>query len=199
MFEKSGKNGKREKTYKILYIYTIYMTSRTITTIDLTTGDIPVVTTRNETAQERRRNTRRPLGEITSQEINQAINMGEPVSRNRRRRTRQVEMTEDNKENVPPQEGRGMKSGNPWIQHVKDFAKAKGIPYWQALKSPQAKSSYQKLSAGKGVKGKGFNIGRAFRNLGKKIAKPFEIGGVNPFEAGYKFGYNTVGPALVGK
>ena len=171
------------------------MTSRTITTIDLTTGEIPVVTTRNETAQERRRNNRRPLGEITSQEINQAINMGEPLSRNRRRRTRQVEMTQENKENVPPQEGRGqMKSGNAWIQHVKDFAKAKGIPYWKALKSPECRSSYQKLSAGKG-----FNIGRAFRNLGKTIAKPFEISGVNPFEAGYKFGYSTVAPALLGK
>ena len=74
------------------------MTSRTITTIDLTTGDIPVVTTRNETAQERRRNNRRPLGEITSQEINQAINMGEPLSRTRRRRTRRVESRNDGRE-----------------------------------------------------------------------------------------------------
>ena len=177
------------------------MTSRRIiTTIDLTGDDGPVVSTRSETAQETRQNTRGPLGEITRQEISQARNMGQPIGRTRGRRiARSVDETSENKENVPPQEGRGMKSGNPWIQHVKDFARSKGIPYWQALKSPQAKSSYQKLSSGKGVKGKGFNIGRAFRNLGKKIAKPFEIGGVNPFEAGYKFGYNTVGPALVGK
>ena len=177
------------------------MTSRRIiTTIDLTGDDGPVVSTRPETAQETRRNTRRPLGEITPVEISQARNMGQPIGRTRgRRRARSVDETED-KENVPPQEGRGMKSGNPWIQHVKDFAKTKGIPYWQALKLPETKSSYQKHSLkGKGVKGKGFNIGRAFRNLGKTIAKPFEIGGVNPFEAGYKFGYNTVGPALVGK
>ena len=148
------------------------MTSRTITTIDLTTGDIPVVTTRNETAQERRRNTRRPLGEITSREINQAINMGEPLSRTRRRRTRRVEMTEENKENAPPQEGSGqMKSGNAWIQHVKDFAKAKGIPYWKALKSPECKTSYKKHS--KVSTGKGVNIGEVFRDLGKTIAKPF--------------------------
>jgi hypothetical protein len=170
-----------------------------ITTVDLT-GDEPVVTQRPVTAQETRRNTRRPLGEISPVEISQAMNMGDTISRNRRRRiTRNVDDTLEDKENVPPQTGRGMKSGNPWIQHVKDFAKEKGIPYWQALKSPETKSSYQKLSAGKGVKGKGINIGRAFRNLGKKIAKPFEIGGVNPFEAGYNFGYSTVGPALLGK
>ena len=180
------------------------MTSRTITTIDLTGDDGPVVSTRPETAQETRQNTRRntgrPLGEITRQEISQARNMGQPIGRTRgRRRAGSVDETSENKENVPPQEGRGMKSGNPWIQHVKDFARSKGIPYWQALKSPQAKSSYQKLSAGKGVKGKGFNIGRAFRNLGKTIAKPFEIAGVNPFDAGYKFGYTTVAPALLGK
>ena len=107
-------------------------------------------------------------------------------------------MTEENKENAPPQEGRGqMKSGNAWIQHVKDFAKAKGIPYWKALKSPECKTSYKKHS--KVSTGKGVDIGKAFRNLGKTIAKPFEIGGVNPFEAGYKFGYSTVGPALLGK
>jgi len=171
-----------------------------ITTVDLT-GDEPVVTQRPETAQETRRNTRRPLGEITRQEISQAMNMGDTISRNRRRRiTRNVDETPENIENVPPQTGRGMKSGNPWIQHVKDFAKEKGIPYWQALKSPETKSSYKKHSLkGKGVKGNGINIGRAFRNLGKNIAKPFQIGGVNPFEAGYKFGYSTVGPALVGK
>jgi len=168
-----------------------------ITTVDLT-GDEPVVTQRPETAQETRRNTRRPLGEITRQEISQAMNMGDTISRNRRRRiTRNVDETPENIENVPPQTGSGMKSGNPWIQHVKDFAKEKGIPYWQALKSPETKSSYQ--MKGKGVKGNGINIGRAFRNLGKNIAKPFQIGGVNPFEAGYKFGYSTVGPALVGK
>jgi len=168
-----------------------------ITTVDLT-GDEPVVTQRPVTAQETRRNTRRPLGEITRQEISQAMNMGDTISRNRRRRiTRNVDETPENIENVPPQTGRGMKSGNPWIQHVKDFAKEKGIPYWQALKSPETKSSYQ--MKGKGVKGNGINIGRAFRNLGKNIAKPFQIGGVNPFEAGYKFGYSTLGPALVGK
>jgi hypothetical protein len=199
MFEKFGKKGKKEKrkkNYKMLYIY--IMTDRMLSIVDLT-GDEPVIIYRPETAQETRRNTRRPLGEITPVEISQAMNMDEPISRNRRRRRRIVDETPENIENVPPQTGRGMKSGNPWIQHVKNFAKAKGIPYWQALKSPETKSSYQKLSAGKGVKGKGINISRAFRNLGKKIAKPFEIGGVNPFEAGYKFGYSTVGPALLGK
>ena len=171
------------------------MTSRTITTIDLTGDDGSVVSTRNETAQERRRTNRRPLEEITTQEINQAMNMSQPISRRRRRRTQIVDETPENKENVQPRiNGGQMKSGNAWIQHVKDFAKAKGIPYWQALKSPECKSSYKKHSSGKGV-----NIGKAFRNLGKTIAKPFEIGGVNPFEAGYKFGYSTVGPALIGK
>jgi hypothetical protein len=175
------------------------MTSRNVSIYDLT-GDELVIIERPETAQETRQRTRIPvLGEITPVEIIQATNMGQPIGRRRRRRVQIVDETPEDKENVPPQTGRGMKSGNPWIQHVKDFAKSKGIPYWQALKSPQAKSSYQKHSTGKGVKGNGINIGRAFRNLGKKIAKPFEIGGVNPFETGYKFGYSTVGPALLGK
>jgi hypothetical protein len=158
---------------KITHIYIYITTDCNVLIVDLT-GDEPVVTERPETAQETRQNTRIPvLGEITPVEISQAINMGDTISRNRQRRRQNVDETPENKENVPPQTGRGMKSGNPWIQHVKDFAKSRGIPYWQALKSPQAKSSYQKLSAGKGVKGNGINIGRAFRNLGKKIAKPF--------------------------
>jgi hypothetical protein len=173
------------------------MTSRNVSIYDLT-GDELVIIERPETAQETRQRTRIPvLGEITPVEVIQATNMGQPIGRNRRRRRQIVEETPEDKENVPPQTGRGMKSGNPWIQHVKDFAKEKGIPYWQALKLPETKSSYK--MKGKGVKGKGVNIGRAFRNLGKTIAKPFEIGGVNPFEAGYKFGYSTVGPALLGK
>ena len=34
--------------------------------------------------------------------------------------------------------------GLPWIQHVKFFAKAKGMKYNEALKSSECKNSYKK-------------------------------------------------------
>jgi hypothetical protein len=33
---------------------------------------------------------------------------------------------------------------NPWIVHVKAFAKAHGMNYAQAIKSPACKASYKK-------------------------------------------------------
>ena len=33
---------------------------------------------------------------------------------------------------------------SPWIQHVKIFAKAKGMKYNEALKSSECKNSYKK-------------------------------------------------------
>jgi hypothetical protein len=33
---------------------------------------------------------------------------------------------------------------SPWIQHVKTFAKAKGMKYNEALKSSECKNSYKK-------------------------------------------------------
>ena len=33
---------------------------------------------------------------------------------------------------------------SPWIQHVKNFAKAKGMKYNEALKSSECKNSYKK-------------------------------------------------------
>ena len=62
------------------------------------------------------------------------------------------------------------------------------MKYWEALKNPATKKAYSKVG------GK-----FSFKNLGKSLAKPFEIGGVNPFEAGYDVGYNTIGPAIAGK
>ena len=32
----------------------------------------------------------------------------------------------------------------PWIQHVKNFAKSKGMKYNEALKSSECKNSYKK-------------------------------------------------------
>jgi len=34
---------------------------------------------------------------------------------------------------------------NPWIMHVKAFAKSHGINYAQAIKSPACKASYRKM------------------------------------------------------
>ena len=65
-------------------------------------------------------------------------------------------------------------SNNPWINHVKAFAKKHNMSYWEALKSGKAKQSY--------VKG------------GTNIFNP-----IDGFKVGYKFGHDTLGPALFGK
>ena len=36
---------------------------------------------------------------------------------------------------------------SPWIQHVKKFAKAKGMKYNEALKSSECKNSYKKKNS----------------------------------------------------
>lgn len=48
-------------------------------------------------------------------------------------------MSEDEDEEM---EGEGVKRSSKWIQHVKKYAKDKGIPYKQAMS--EAKSSYKK-------------------------------------------------------
>lgn len=40
---------------------------------------------------------------------------------------------------------KGKKPANPWITHVKNFAKQEGINYREALKHPGVKSSYKKI------------------------------------------------------
>jgi len=158
-----------------------------IAVIDLT-GDEPVITYVNQII----RPPRRPLGEISTVLADQAVNTDTTI--NRRRNRRRTSTAEVDKENMPqPQEGRGHSaSSNPWIQHVKDFAKEKGITYWEALKSPQCKSSYQKSQGGKGILD---DIKRA----GHTVGDSFKIGKHNPFDAGYKFGHDTLGPAIFGK
>ena len=116
--------------------------------LDLTQGSEPVVSYRDVPV-------RQPLADITRQ----------PRGRRRARQEIDEEQNSENEENVdsstqnrlrgrrqrrraeqsPPlnlQEGIGVKPLNPWIQHVKSFAKQHGITYWKALKSPQCKSSY---------------------------------------------------------
>jgi hypothetical protein len=75
-------------------------------------------------------------------------------------------------------EGIGMQNksgkGNPWINHVRAVAKKHNISYQEALKSGKAKQSYTKG--------------------GTNIFNPFD-----GFKVGYKFGHDTLGPALLGK
>ena len=125
------------------------MATERMLVLDLTQGSEPVVSYRDVEA-------RQPLGDITRQ-------------RRGRRRSRRLEEANDseNEENVDNstqnrlrgrrqrrrraaetpsldlQQGIGLKTSNPWIQHVKAFAKQHGITYWKALKSPQCKSSYK--------------------------------------------------------
>ena len=161
------------------------MSDNQMMVIDLT-QDEPVITYVDRPAP----TPRRALADIT-QELDACRNRGQPrvVSSRRRRRSR----TNNDPENIRPTttttQGNGVKrTPNPWISHVKTFAEKNNMKYWEALKNPATKKAYSKVG------GK-----FSFKNLGKSLAKPFEIGGVNPFEAGYDVGYNTIGPAIAGK
>ena len=166
--------------------------NRQIQMIDLTQGDEPVITyvdnprpplaemssqpsSRRARASTKRRltgveqfsesimNTMRQPPELVVSNTSEATNISDRRRRKRRRR-------EEFRDAI---QGLGSKRGNPWISHVKAFAKQNNISYRDALKHPKTKSSYQK---------------------GGNIFNP-----IDGFKAGYKFGYNTLGPALVGK
>jgi len=123
--------------------------------LDLTQGDEPVITYRDverrqplaniDITRERTRGRRRgrQLEEPSDSDNEENI---DPSRRNRlqgrRVRRRNREQQVENPEALNLQEGIGLKS-NPWIQHIKAFAKSHGISYWKALKSPQCKSSYK--------------------------------------------------------
>jgi len=114
------------------------MTER-MTLIDLT-GDEPVIS-----YIDRIPSNRRPLADITTQVI-QNDNMG--IGRRPRRRRRRNSEDEEAENAAPAVQGSGVGRGNAWINHIKAFAKANNISYWEALKSPQCKMSYRKSSGG---------------------------------------------------
>jgi hypothetical protein len=41
-------------------------------------------------------------------------------------------------------EGVGLKTSNPWMNHVRQFAKEHHLTYWEAIKNPRCKSSYRR-------------------------------------------------------
>jgi hypothetical protein len=41
-------------------------------------------------------------------------------------------------------QGGGIKKKNPWVEHVKQFAKENNIGYFKALSNPKCKSTYKK-------------------------------------------------------
>ena len=47
-------------------------------------------------------------------------------------------------------EGTGLKGnkggnrGNPWMNHVRNFAKEHNLTYWEAMKNPRCKNSYRR-------------------------------------------------------
>ena len=154
--------------------------NRRIEMIDLTQGDEPVITYRD------------PLGDIGSDALRRRGRPLEnpilpenrtPNEANRSVRRRQSQTPASRRRQLESQrafEGFGITkspqtaSNNPWINHVKAFAKKHNMSYWEALKSGKAKQSY--------VKG------------GTNIFNP-----VDGFKVGYKFGHDTLGPALFGK
>ena len=122
------------------------MATERITIIDFTQGDEPVITYRDEPI-------RQPLGDITHQrrgrrrarpvEENHDSENEENIDSSTRNRVRGRRQRRRPEPQIDLQQGIGVKSSNPWIQHVKSFAKQHGITYWKALKSPQCKSSYK--------------------------------------------------------
>ena len=134
--------------FRDINIRTLYMATERILVLDLT-GPEPVTSYRDIEV-------RRPLADITHQrrgrrrarsvEENHDSDNEENVSsstRNRLRGRRQRRRRATETPSLDLQEGIGIKTSNPWIQHVKSFAKQHGITYWKALKSPQCKSSYK--------------------------------------------------------
>ena len=77
-------------------------------------------------------------------------------------------------------QGKGMsKRPNPWISHVKNFARERGLTYSNALKHPQVKANYQKGGSFLGDLKKGFKkVGKVLKpampiakEVGKEVAK----------------------------
>ena len=154
--------------------------NRRIEMIDLTQGDEPVITYRD------------PLGDIGSNALRRRSRPLEhaalqenrtPNEANRSVRRRQSQPPASRRRQLESQrafEGIGITkspqiaSNNHWINNVKAFAKKHNMSYWEALKSGKAKQSY--------VKG------------GTNIFNP-----IDGFKVGYKFGHDTLGPALFGK
>ena len=167
--------------------------------IDLTQGDEPVITyvanprpalrelSRNQSSQRQRRGTvnrvdarRRATGfeNLDDSYFNMLRQPSELIDENtsanpnissRQRRVRR--RREQFNEAI---QGLGTRRPiNPWIAHVQNFAKQNNISYRDALKNPKTKASYKK---------------------GGNIFNPLD-----GFKAGYKFGHDTLGPALFGK
>ena len=112
--------------------------------LDLTQGPEPVVTFRNVevrqslgdiTHQRRGRRRAQPVDQENDSENEENIDRStQNRVRGRRQRRRRTDPQLD------LQQGIGVKA-NPWIQHVKAFAKSHGITYWKALKSAECKKA----------------------------------------------------------
>jgi hypothetical protein len=55
---------------------------------------------------------------------------------------------------------------NGWITHVKQFAVKNKMSYSQAIKNPQCKAGYKRISGKRGIKGGSLNNGEVFGILG---------------------------------
>ena len=115
--------------------------NRRIEMIDLTQGDEPVITYRDplgDIGSDALRRRGRPLENPTLQENRT------PNEANRSVLRRQSQTPASRRRQLESQrafEGVGIKkspqiaSNNPWINHVKAFAKKHNMSYWEALKS----------------------------------------------------------------
>ena len=135
-------------TFYIVICIVLYMTTERRVVLDLTQGNEPVITYTDVPVRQPladitgRRTGRRRARQIDEEQNSESEENVDNSTQNRLRGRRQRRRAEQS----PPlnlQEGIGVKPLNPWIQHVKSFAKQHGITYWKALKSPQCKSSYK--------------------------------------------------------
>ena len=129
---------------------------------------------------------RRVLGDLSKQEAstrrqrrtmmrpvigeNRGINLQNERSYTRPPDRNQLDLTEG----IGLKQTQKRSSGNAWINHLKAFAKKHNMSYREALRSGEARQSY--------IKG------------GTNIFNP-----IDGFKVGYKFGDDTLGPALFGK
>jgi len=56
---------------------------------------------------------------------------------------------------------------NPWVEHIKKFAKDRNISYWEAIKMPECKETYKKPSKSvvSKIEGNGVFTGETFSNI----------------------------------
>ena len=90
--------------------------------------------------QEERRKQRQEQKQMSAHDNRQSIQQ-----RNKKRKHEEQQHDEQQDQKMEEESsGTGLRKQNPWINHVKEFAKKQGISYSKAMKDSNCKSSYKK-------------------------------------------------------